>query len=186
MTTWLAWTGSGKRWTGRSPRRRSVGGKTGPSPVDRGKRGAKRSLLVDGAGIPLGLAIDGANRPDFQLVEGTLLSIPIPRPEPTPAQPQHLCLDKGYDVDEVYGLLFEFGYTPHIRARGEDARAVQREAGKRARRWVVERTHSWLNRFRRLLVRWEKTWQSYLGFLHLACAIITFRATQRAQAKLLG
>jgi len=154
--------------------------------VDRGKRGAKRSLLVDGAGIPLGLCIDGANRPDFQLVEGTLAGIPIPRPEPTEDAPQRLCLDKGYDFDEVYGVLFEFGYTPHIRARGEEARVLKREVGEKARRWVVERTHSWLNRFRRILIRWEKTWQSALGFLHLACAVITFRATQRARQQLSG
>ena len=144
--------------------------------MDRGKRGAKRSLLTDGAGIPLGLAIDGANRPDFELAEGTLRSIPVPRPEPSDERPQHLCLDKGYDDDEVHGLLHDFGYTPHIRPRGEEAQALKREAGHKARRWVVERTHSWLNRFRRILVRWEKTWESALGFLHLACAVVTYRA----------
>ncbi len=133
-------------------------------------------MLTDGAGIPLGLAIDGANCPDYQIAEGTLQSVPIPRPAPTDDAPQHLCLDKGYDYDEVYGLLHDFGYTPHIRARGEEAQALKREAGYRARRWVVERTHSWLNRFRRVLIRWEKTWESALGFLHLACATITYRA----------
>ena len=153
-----------------------MGGKTGPSPVDRGKLGAKRSVLTDGGGVPIGLAIDGANCPDYKLVEGTLLSIPVARPEPTPECPQHLCLDKGYDDDDVHGVLFEFGYTPHIRARGEEAQELKRELGHKARRWVVERTHSWLNRFRRVLVRWEKTWQSALGFLHLACAVITYRA----------
>ena len=144
--------------------------------MDRGKRGAKRSLLTDGAGVPLGLAIDGANRPDFELAEGTWESIPIPRPEPTDEAPQHLCLDKGYDYDEVYGVLHDFGYTAHVRPRGEEAQALKREAGYKARRWVVERTHSWLNRFRRVLIRWEKTWESALGFLHLACAVIAYRA----------
>ena len=132
--------------------------------------------MTDGAGIPLGLAIDGANRPDFELAEGTLLSIPIPRPEPSDEAPQHLCLDKGYDVDDVHGLAHDFSYVAHIKARGEEAQALKREAGYRARRWVVERTHSWLNRFRRVLIRWEKTWESALGFLHLACAVITYRA----------
>jgi transposase len=144
--------------------------------VDRGKRGAKRSLLTDGVGIPRGLAIDGANRPDFELAEGTLESIPIARPEPTDEAPQHLCLDKGYDYDEVHGLAHDFAYTAHIKARGEEAQELKREAGSKARRWVVERTHSWLNRFRRILVRWEKSWESALGFLHLACATLTFRA----------
>jgi putative transposase len=54
--------------------------------------------------------------------------------------------------------------------------AIQREASFRARRWVVERTHSWLNRFRRLLVRWEKRADTYLAMLHLACALFTWRA----------
>ena len=143
--------------------------------MDRGKRGAKRSLLVEGRGAPIGLAIDGANRPDFELAEGTLESLPVARPEPTPERPQHLCLDKGYDVDDVHGVLFEWGYVAHVRSRGEEAREVNRAAGRTARRWVVERTHSWLNRFRRILVRWERTWESALGFLHLACAVVTYR-----------
>ena len=54
--------------------------------------------------------------------------------------------------------------------------ALQREAGYRARRWVVERAHSWMNRFRRILIRWEKKAANYLALLHFACAWITFRA----------
>ena len=153
-----------------------MGGKTGPNPTDRAKRGVKRSLLTDGAGVPLAVAVDGANRNDFKLARQTLESVPIPRPEPTAEQPQGLCLDKGYDYDEVRDLLAEFGYTAHIRARGEEAQAVQREAGYKARRWVVERTHSWLNRFRRILIRWEKKPANYLAMLHLACALVTYRA----------
>ncbi len=144
--------------------------------MDRGKLGTKRSVLTDGRGVPIGLAIDGANCPDDRLVEGTRWSIPVVRPEPTPQRPQHLCLDKGYDDDDVHGVLFEWGYTPHIRARGEEARELRRDLGHKARRWVVERTHGWLNRFRRILIRWEKTWESALGFLHLACALVAYRA----------
>jgi putative transposase len=91
-------------------------------------------------------------------------------------QPQGLCLDKGYDYPEVYELAEEFGFTAHIRSRGEEAQQLKREAGTRARRWVVERTHSWLNRFRRILTRWEKRAHTYLAMLHLACALITWRA----------
>ncbi len=58
-----------------------------------------------------------------------------------------------------------------------EAQAIKREAGFRARRWVVERTHSWLNRFRRILTRWEKRTDTYLAMLHLACGLITWRAT---------
>jgi putative transposase len=104
------------------------------------------------------------------------VSIPIERPEPTAEQPHGLCLDKGYDFPRVYELAAEFGFTAHIRSRGEEAQALKREAGFRARRWVVERTQSWLNRFRRILVRWEKRVDTYIAMLHLACGLITWRA----------
>ena len=87
-----------------------------------------------------------------------------------------MCLDKGYDYDEVEALLREFGFTAHIRRRGEDAQKIKRQAGYKARRWVVERVHSWMNRFRRILVRWEKKAETYLAMLHFACGIITWRA----------
>jgi transposase len=154
-----------------------VGKKTGPNPTDRAKSGTKRSLLTDGAGVPLGVAVAGANRPDYQLARETRESINVDGPEPTPAAPQGLSVDKGYDYDEVRELAEEFRYTLHLRLRGEAAKAVARKVGYRARRWVVERTHSWLNRFRRLLIRWEKKGENYLSMLHLACAVITFRAT---------
>ena len=132
-------------------------------------------MLTDGRGVPLGLAVDGANRNDFKMARATIESIAAERPDPTPAAPQGLCLDKGYDYDEVRDLLDEFGFTAHIRARGEEAKALKQEVGFKARRWVVERTHSWMNRFRRLLIRWDKKVGNYLGFLHLACAYITYR-----------
>jgi len=154
-----------------------VGKKTGPNPTDRAKSGTKRSLLTDGAGVPLGVAVAGANRPDYQLARETLESVNVDWPEPSLEEPQGLSLDKGYDYDEVRELAEEFLYTLHLRARGEEARAVARQVGHRARRWVVERTHSWLNRFRRILIRWEKKGENYLGMLHLACAVITFRAS---------
>ena len=152
------------------------GEKTGRNPTDRGKSGAKRSLLTEGHGIPIGLAIDGANRHDMKLLRATIEGIIVERPEPSEEQPQGMCLDKGYDYDEVRATLAEFGFTAHIRGRGEEAKELAREAGKRARRWVVERSHSWMNRFRRILVRWEKKPEHYLAFLHFACALIAFRA----------
>lgn len=111
----------------------------------------------------------------MKMARGTLESIPVERPEPTEEEPQNLCLDKGYDYDEVRDLAKEFSYTAHIRARGEEAQAIKREAGFKARRWVVERTHSWMNRFRRILIRWEKKAENYLGLLHFVCALITYR-----------
>jgi putative transposase len=135
----------------------------------------KRSLLTEGQGVPIGLAVAGANRNDFKLARETLASMPVARPQPTAEEPQGLCLDKGYDYQEVRDLAAEFGYTAHIRARGEEAQAIKREAGEKARRWVVGRTHSWMNRFRAILIRWEKKPANYLGLLHLVCALITFR-----------
>lgn len=148
----------------------------GPNPTDRGKRGVKRSLLVEGKGVPVGVAVDGANRHDSKLVERTLDSIPIRRPKPTNRRPQNVCLDKGYDFEFVLKVLAEYNLIPHVRRRGEETQARRRHRGK-PRRWVVERSHSWLNRFRRILVRWEKRASSYIGMLHLVCGLIAWRAT---------
>ncbi len=127
--------------------------------------------------MPLGIAVAGANRNDMKMVEATLKAIPIDRPQPDENNCQNICLDKGYDYDTVRDLLTEWLYTLHIRTRGEEMDLKQRIPGYRARRWVVERTHSWLNRFRRLLIRWEKKVDNYLALLHFACAWITFRAS---------
>jgi putative transposase len=126
--------------------------------------------------VPVGLVVAGANRPDLKLLKATVDSVVVKRPRPTKKRPQGLCLDKGYDYTEVRETLREVGFTAHLRARGEEAQAIKRQAGCRARRWVVERTHRWMNRFRRVLIRWDKKVENYLAFLHLACALIAFRA----------
>ena len=118
--------------------------------------------------MPIGLAVEGANRHDMKLVRPTLESVVAERPEATAEAEQGMCLDKGYDYDEVREILAEFGFTAHIKARGEEAQELRAEAGKRARRWVVERSHSWMNRFRRLLVRWDKKAENDIAFLHFA------------------
>jgi putative transposase len=151
-----------------------VGKKTGPNPTDRAKIGTKRSMLVEGAGVPVGLAVDGANRNDHKLARETIESIPIKRPKPTLESPQNLCADKAYDCDEIRELAEEFSFTAHIPKRGEEPQRIKRTARKKARRWVVERTHSWLNRFRRLLVRWEVRGDTYVGMLHFALGLITW------------
>jgi putative transposase len=133
-------------------------------------------LLTEANGVPLAIVVAGANRNDFKLARETLESIVIARPKPTRDEPQRLCLDKGYDYDEVRELADEFRFTAHIRRRGEEARAIKKIVGFKARRWVVERTHSWMNRFRRILIRWEKRPDTYLAMLHLACALITWKA----------
>ena len=127
--------------------------------------------------MPVGVVVAGANRPDLKLVKATVASVVVKRPRPTKKRPQGMCLDKGYDYAEVRDTLKEFGFTAHMRARGEEARALNRQAGCRARRGVVERTHSWMNRYRRVLIRWDKKGENYLAFLHFACALIAFRAS---------
>jgi putative transposase len=84
---------------------------------------------VEGNGLPIGLQVEGANRNDFKMVQTTLESIPIERPKPTPEEPQHVCLDKGYDYNEVRELGKIFGYTLHIRPRNEEAQALKRQVG---------------------------------------------------------
>lgn len=119
----------------------------------------------------------GANRNDMKLAEPTLESMMIERPDPTKKHPQNMCLDKGFDFPAIDTLVAEWGYTAHIARKGVDQSKRERIPGYRARRWVVERTHSWMNRFRRLLIRWEKKEENYLAMLHLACAWITHQRT---------
>ena len=136
----------------------------------------KRSTLVEGRGVPLAVAVAGANVPDSKLVAETLDAIPIERPEPTNEDPQHLCLDKGYAGAPVDGEVRERGYVPHVPRKANEPPKPKHRRGK-PRRWKVERTHSWLNRARRLLIRWEKKAANYLAFLQLRFTIVTLRAT---------
>ena len=131
------------------------------------------------------MAHDGANRHDSKLLEPTLDSVPIERPEPSDERPQALCLDRGYDYPWVHELAEERGFKPHMRTRGDEIRLKLQTPGWRARRWVVEACHSWLNRNRALLVRWSKKDDNHLALLQLACGLIAFkkaRAARRAHA----
>ena len=125
----------------------------------------------------MGLVLEGANRHDRKLTESTLRSLPPVAEAARDAHragghAQHPCLDAGYDYDQVWEVVSALGYTAHSRPRGEEVQA--KKAGQKARRWVVERTHSWLNRFRHLLTRWAKKPENYLAMLHFACARITW------------
>jgi putative transposase len=168
--------GSGKVSTDRPPRRPWAGKKTGKNPTDRGKLGVKRSVLTDGRGVPIGYAVAGANAHDQKLFRATLDSLPVRRPRPKSRRPQHLCGDKGYDAATIRCEARRRRYRPHIKSRGEE-QAAKRIHGRRARRWVVERIASWINQFRRILVRWEKKAINYESLLHLAFAYVTWRQT---------
>ena len=130
---------------------------------------------MDGRGVPLSIIVTGANRHDVTQLAAVLDAIVVTRPEPPDRRSKHLCADAGYTGALALRTIEEHGYIPHVRGRGEEAAAKRRHPNQRARRWVVEVAHSWFNRFRKLLVRYEKLECSFLGLNHLAAAIIAFR-----------
>lgn len=117
----------------------------------------------------------------MKLLAATLDSIPVPRPKPTTRRPQRLCLDRGYDFRSVRELVVARDYSPHIRTRGEELRLKAHVPGWRARRWVVEACHSWLNRNRALLIRWSKKDDNHLALLQLASGLIAFKKAHAFQ-----
>lgn len=148
---------------------------TGPNPTDRAKCGTKRSLLVDARGVPLAIAVSGANRADGKLLGPTLDAVMVERPSSDEGQP-HLCLDKAYVGAPTEALAHQHGYVLHVPDKANAKTKRQRRPGRRkARRWIVEVAHSWFNRFRGLLVRWVKKQRNYLSMLYFAGAIICWR-----------
>lgn len=129
-------------------------------------------MLTEAAGIPLTVEVAPANRHDMTLVAATLAGMRCARPVNGKSK---LCLDLGYDYDEVRRIASMAGFEPIILGR-RDERENKKQRGARARRWVVERTHSWLNRFRRMLVRWEKREDTYLAMLQFACGLIAWHS----------
>lgn len=82
-------------------------------------------------------------------------------------------MDKGYEAEWLEAYLKSRRYEPHIQSRKEESEAIK-SADFKAHRWVVERTHSWMNRFRRVLTRWEKKVENYEAMLHFTCGIIVW------------
>ena len=104
----------------------------------------------------------------------TLDGIVVQRPPGRPYHPRHLCPDKGYDFPEIETGVIDRRYVPHIRHRCEDLDDVVK--CNQQKRWVVERSASWLNRYRKLLITWEKA-ENYLALVQLACWITVCRRT---------
>lgn len=150
----------------------------GRNPTDRGKRGSKRSVLTDEKGLPLSIVISGANTHDVKLLAATLDGVIIERPDEDSPK-QNLCLDAGYVGETAKSEIENRGYIPHVRPRGEEIEEKAKKPDFKARRWVVEVCHSWFNRFRKLLVRYEKMDRSYLGLLMLAASVIVLRKINR-------
>ena len=127
---------------------------------------------MDGRGVPLLLVVTGANRHDVSQLELVLEEIIIERPDQIE---QHLCADKAYDGEPAMQVIVCHGYIPHVKSRGQEVQEKKSNPGWEARRWVVEVSHSLFNRFRKILVRYEKRADSYLALLHMAAAIIAYR-----------
>jgi len=168
------------------PGSKGIGRGVGPNPCDRGKMGVKESLLVEERGGPLSVCVAGANVNDHLLLAATLDAIVVERPAPTEEAPQHWCLDKGYDNAPSRQVTRERGYIAHIKRIGEEKKDEQGEKKYPARRWVVERTFSWLLRWRGILHRWDKKPENYLANLKLACALLWIRRAWNAGSTLLG
>jgi putative transposase len=157
------------------------GEKTGKNPTDRAKSGTKRHILTDRRGVPLAVIVSGANEHDKHYAEQTVRATIVRRSRRNRHGYliiRHFCADKGYDFDDVRQALTQLGYQVHIghrRHRGESEPKPLTERQHPARRWVVERTNSWHNRFRALKIRWEKKPENYLALVHFACALIIFR-----------
>lgn len=157
------------------------GDAVGRNPTDCGKRGVKRSWLVDGDGGPLAAIIAGANIYDTKLLKDTPPAVVVKRPRPSAAAPQHLCLDKGYDNPTGKQAVADKGYELHRGRIGEEKLAEDGEKRYPARRWVVERTFAWLSKCRALLVRYDKNAKNYLGLLQLACGLLWYRPQRRLE-----
>ena len=162
---------------------------TGNNPTDRSKLGTKRHILTDKEGIPISVVISSANTHDIKLVTEVVDSAVIRRrPSSYKTKPekrrklQHLCLDKAYNSEPEEQELIKRGYVlhiPHKRKKGDEIKAETQQILNRkkysARRWVVERTNSWHNRFRKLFTRYEKNAENYLGLVQFSCFIIIYR-----------
>lgn len=147
------------------------GALTGPNPTDRAKRGCKRHVVIDGRGVPIGVTISAANLHDscaaLPTIDAVAQSVPCRR-----KRPMNCCLDKAYDSADIHKGLKQRGIRPHIRRRGEEPRSCRRG---RPRRWKVERTNSWHNRYRALLIRWDVKPEHYRALVLLASGLIAFR-----------
>ena len=154
------------------------GAKTGKNPTDRGKRGAKINLLVEQSGAPLSVVLTGANRHDKVAAIDLIVSVALKRPA---HKEQHLCADKAYDASDVREFAAFEGYTTHIKVnpRKKDSTESSDQSSQErdsygephpARRWVVERTISWLTKRRSLRTRWSKKAENWLALIQLACA----------------
>lgn len=123
----------------------------------------------------MSLIVTAANVNDGKRIDEVLSAIVVRRERTPVRRNKHLCADAGYRSTDNVRIIEAHGYIPHVVDRRKEAEIKRRDPKKKARRWVVEVCHSWFNRFRKLLVRYEKLERSFLALNHLAAAIIAFR-----------
>lgn len=128
----------------------------------------------------MSIIVTAANVNDGKRLEQLLKGIVVKRPMPTQRRSKHLCADAGYRSGELQRIIEWHGYIPHVVDRRQEGDAKRRHPDRKARRWVVEVCHSWFNRFRKLLVRYEKLDRSFMALNHLAAAVIAFRKVPAA------
>ena len=127
------------------------------------------------------MTIAPANVHDTKMLKQTIEAVVVERPIPTQRNPQHLCLDKGYDNPTGHDAVSKAGYAPHIRRIGEEKMDEKKQKRYPARRWVVERTLGWLQKCRAILIRYDKNARNYLGLIQLACALLWYRRLARLE-----
>lgn len=130
---------------------------------------------MDSRGVPLSLIVTGANVNDGKRLDEVLGAMMVKRENPPFRRSKHLCADATYRSADNLCLIEERGYISHVVDRRQETDIKRRDPQKKARRWVAEVCHSWFNRFRKLLVRYEKLERSFVALNHLAAAIIAFR-----------
>lgn len=130
---------------------------------------------MDGRGVPLSIIVTGANVHDVTQIDAVLSACMVKRKIPAQRRDKHLCADNGYRGVKALAVILAHGYIPHVVSRPNEAKAKRRQPWKKARRWVVEACHGWFNRFRKLLVRYEKLERTFMALNHLAAAMIAFR-----------
>ena len=135
-------------------------------------------MLTEADGGPLAVVVRGANVHDSLLLQDALEAVVVEPPDPREHE-QHLCLDKAFDGAPSEATAKVFGYEPHIRRIGEEKKDAKGRKTKKARRWVAERTISWLNRCRGIIIRYEKKAENYLAVVQLACALLWYRRLHR-------
>lgn len=135
-------------------------------------------VLADGAGTPLGIHLEKASPAEVTLVQATLDSVRVKTGKRRYGKPQRLIGDRGYDANTVRALLVKRGIEPIIPARRNNTVATHQDGRKLRRykrRWIIERSNSWLQTFRRLVVRYEHSSKVFAALIHMACALITLK-----------